>query len=111
MIEAMKGLDDFGTQYGGMNINNLRFADFIDLIGKDQNKVQELTSRPNNASKKFGMEISKGKSKTMVLWSDGDNIRLQVDIDESSTLEQKPQRAEHQKTRSESELELQPAQQ
>ena len=64
-----------------MNINNLRFADDIDLVGKDQREVQELTNRLSNTSKKFSMEISREKSKTMVSGSGEDNIRQEIKID------------------------------
>ena len=51
---------------GGMIINNLRFADDIDLIAGTNSELQELTNRLSEASKDYGMEVSKEKSKTMV---------------------------------------------
>ena len=59
----------------------MRFADDIDLVGKDEPEVQELTDRLHNTSQRFGMEISKEKSKTMVTGNGDDNIRLDIDID------------------------------
>ena len=61
MIEAMEELDEVGISCGGMNINNLRFADDIDLVGKDQREVQELANRLSNTSNKFDREISREK--------------------------------------------------
>ena len=51
---------------GGRIINNLRFADDIDLIAGTNSELQELTNRLSEASKDYGMEVSKEKSKTMV---------------------------------------------
>ena len=51
---------------GGRIINNLRFADDIDLIAGTNSELQELTNRFSEASKDDGMEVSKEKSKTMV---------------------------------------------
>ena len=51
---------------GGRIINNLRFADDIDLIAGTNSELQELTNRLSEASKDYGMEVSKKKSKTMV---------------------------------------------
>ena len=51
---------------GGMIINNLRFADDIDLIAGTNSELQEITNRLSEASKDYGMEVSKEKSKTMV---------------------------------------------
>eukprot|EP00794_Sanderia_malayensis_P016388 gene16388-biopygen12078 len=81
MIEAMEDLDDFGISCGGIKITNLRFADDIDLVGKDESEIQELTNRLHNTSQRFGMEISKEKSKTMVTGNGDDNIRLDINID------------------------------
>eukprot|EP00794_Sanderia_malayensis_P019589 gene19589-biopygen14545 len=81
MIEAMEDLDDFGISCGGIRITNLRFADDIDLVGKDESEIQELTNRLHNTSQRFGMEISKEESKIMVTGNGDDNIRLDINID------------------------------
>ena len=44
---------------GGRIINNLRFADDIDLIAGTNSELQELTNRLSEASKDYGMEVSK----------------------------------------------------
>ena len=51
---------------GGKYISNLRFADDIDLIAGSNRELQELTNRLVESSKVYGIEISQGKSKTMV---------------------------------------------
>ena len=66
MTEAIEDLDaEAGISCGGVRVTNLRFADDIDLVGKSQRELQELTSRLHETSKRFGMEITKEKSKTM----------------------------------------------
>ena len=79
MIESEEELEGVGISCGGMNVNNLRFADDIHLIGKNEEEAQELTSKLNSASKRYLMEVSKEKSKIMVT---GDEIvRLEIEID------------------------------
>ena len=51
---------------GGRTINNLSFADDIDLIAGSNRELQELTNGLVESSKYHGMEISQEKSKTMV---------------------------------------------
>ena len=74
MIESVEELEDVGISCGGMNVNNLRFADDIHLIGKNEEDTQELTSKLNSASKKYWMEISKAKSEITV--TGDENVRL-----------------------------------
>ena len=80
MIEAIDDLDDAGVSCGGLRVSNLRCADDIDLIGKNEQELQELTTRLHNTSQRFGMEISKERSKTMISGSGEDNIQLEIDI-------------------------------
>ena len=51
---------------GGTTVTDLRFADDIDMVGKDEEDLREVTRRLEENSKKFGMEISTEKSKVMV---------------------------------------------
>ena len=50
----------------GRIINNLRFADDMDLTAGTNSELQGLTNRLSEASKDYWMEVSKEKSKTMV---------------------------------------------
>ena len=46
MTEAIEDFDaEAGISCGGVRVTNLRFADDIDLVGKSQRELQELTSR------------------------------------------------------------------
>ena len=65
MQEALKN-HSTTISIGGREICNLRFADDIDLMGKTETELQELTSRLDNAANKYGMEISAEKSKILV---------------------------------------------
>ena len=61
-------LDEFdgGVSCAGRRIGELRFADDIDLMEENEDGLQEVTRRVEDASKKFGMEISVAKSKVMI---------------------------------------------
>ena len=51
---------------GGRKVNNLRFADDIDLMGGSNSELQDLTDRLARRSDAYGMEVSSEKSKVMV---------------------------------------------
>ena len=72
-------LEDFdgGVKCGGRRIVDLRFADDIDLKGKSEGDIREVTRRLEDAAKRFGMEISTEKSKVMVVDKEG-NIEGQA---------------------------------
>ena len=61
-------LQDFNStiSIGGRIINNLRFADDIDLMGGSNQELQDLTDRLTARSSAYGMEVSSEKSKVMV---------------------------------------------
>ena len=65
MQEALSDFDST-VSIGGRALRNLRFADYIDLIGRDEEELQELTTRLEESVGKFGMEISTEKSKVLV---------------------------------------------
>ena len=61
-------LHDFHStiSIGGRTINNLRFADDIDLMGGSNTELQDLTNRLTERAGAYGMEVSTEKSKVMV---------------------------------------------
>ena len=61
-------LHDFHStiSIGGRTINNLRFADDIDLMGGSNRELQELTKRLEDRAGAHGMEVSTEKSKVLV---------------------------------------------
>ncbi|PIK42080.1 endonuclease-reverse transcriptase [Apostichopus japonicus] len=50
---------------GGRNITNLRFADDIDGLAGNEDELANLVSCLDDTSRKYGMEISAGKTKLM----------------------------------------------
>jgi len=64
MAEALEGFQ--GTiSIGGRNINNLRFADDIDLLAGSNQELAELTARLDRTAISYGMEINQDKSKIL----------------------------------------------
>ncbi|PIK43798.1 endonuclease-reverse transcriptase [Apostichopus japonicus] len=58
--------NDNGTvSIGGRNITNLRFADDIDGLAGNEDELANLVSCLDDTSRKYGMEISAGKTKLM----------------------------------------------
>ena len=63
---------------GGRIISNLGFADDIDLMGGNNDELQELTDRLSNSARECGMEISSEKNKVMV--NSIDNTTVQISM-------------------------------
>ena len=70
MQEALSDFDST-VSVGGKPLCNLRFADYIDLKGRDEEELQDLTTRQEESTGKFGMEISAEKSKVLVINNKG----------------------------------------
>ena len=73
----MEALENYAgrVKVAGREITNLRFADDIDLIAGAKEELADLTTRLDTVSRKYGMEISAEKSKTMVTSRTGDRER------------------------------------
>jgi hypothetical protein len=71
ILEAMMNIaldnTEIGVRISGVIINNLRFADDIDLMAESEDKLQELTTRVHESSKRFGLKINGEKTKTMTI--------------------------------------------
>ena len=66
MREALEEHQNTGAGIGGTNINNLRFADDIDLIARKLKELQdELLNKVDEISTKYGLEISETKTEWM----------------------------------------------
>ena len=63
---AMRDTEAGVRKYGRL-VNNLRFADDIDLLADTQKELQELTDRVNDSSKRLGLRINREKTKTMAI--------------------------------------------
>ena len=63
--KIMKSIEEMkGVSIGGMNINNLRFADDTAVIADSEDKLQLLMTTLKDACEKHGMEINTKKNKT-----------------------------------------------
>ena len=56
MEETLDGHNG-GVRCDGTTVTDLRFAGDIDMVGKDEEDLREVTRRLEENSKKFGMEI------------------------------------------------------
>ena len=56
-----------GVVIGGVNINNLRYADDTGLLATDSLKLQDLINTVNEAGQEYGMSINIKKTKVMVV--------------------------------------------
>lgn len=65
MRETLHGFQST-ISIGGRTINNLRFADDIDLLGGSKQELQELTKRLEERASAYGMEVSSEKSKVLI---------------------------------------------
>ena len=61
MTEALEPLE-IGVKIGGSIINNLRFADDIDLIAETEENLNQLTEKLDSTAVAYGMEISAEKA-------------------------------------------------
>ena len=74
-----------GVNLNGRSLNNLRFADDIDLVADTQEELQDLTNRVEGSSKRMGLKIKAEKTKTMTVGKQ--HKKLQITI-ESREIEQ-----------------------
>ena len=69
---------EIGVRISGEIINNLRFADDIDLIAESEDNLQELTTRVHESSERFGLKINRGKTKTMTIGKKKEKINIRL---------------------------------
>ena len=80
--------DHEGTvSIGGSSITNLPFADDIDCLAGEEEKLANLVERLDKASTAYGMEISAGKTKLMTNNTSGINTGIKI-MDRSLRLSQ-----------------------
>ena len=77
MTDALE--DHEGTvSIGGRTITNLRFADDIDCLAGEEEKLAKLAERLDKASTTYGMEISAEKTKLMTNNTSGIKTEIKV---------------------------------
>jgi len=69
-----------GARVRGQTVNNLRFADDIELVAED-----ELTDEVHSSSQRCGFKISVEKTKTMTIGKQQNTVEIKI---EGETLEQ-----------------------
>ena len=65
IIRKIKELE--GIRIGGINVNNIRYADDTVLIADSEEKLQALIQTINQASEEMGLKINIKKTETMVV--------------------------------------------
>lgn len=85
VMRLAKKEEEHGINLNGRPLNNLRFADDIDLIADTQEKLQDITSRVYNSSKRMGLKINVEKTKTMVIGKRHEDLQIRT---ENGILEQ-----------------------
>ena len=74
-----------GVRVGGQMVNNLRFADDIDLFAEDEGQLQELTDVVHTSSQRFRLKINVEKTKTTTIGKQQKTVEIKI---EGETLEQ-----------------------
>lgn len=62
-----------GLKIGGMNINNLRYADDTALLAESEQNLQNILNKVNEEGEEYGMSINVMKTKAMVVTKSGNN--------------------------------------
>ena len=89
MIEALKnGNDEIGVTLYGQKVNNLRFADDIDLVANSSEQLQTLTDRIRESSKRFGLKINTQKTKTMSIGKHHETIKVTINGEDVEQVEE-----------------------
>ena len=66
--KAMDELEELdGVRVGGVNVNNIRYADDTVLIADSEEKLQQLVETLNEACTVRGLHINLGQGKTEVM--------------------------------------------
>ena len=65
LINALEDLN--GVSVGGVNMNNLRYADDTVLMAKSEEDLQKWVNRLDQISREFGMEINIKKIEVMTV--------------------------------------------
>ena len=58
---------EIGAVCTGEKLNNLKFADDVNLIAEKIQDIQVLTDNVSNTSKQFGLAINEAKTKVMAI--------------------------------------------
>ena len=79
VIDKMADME--GIKVGGMNINNIRYADDTVIIADTEEKLQSLLDRLNVECRAMGLKINIGKTEVMGVTKRKEQLRVNVNID------------------------------
>ena len=86
LLEAMMSCAmnsvEAGVTLNGQILNNLRFADDIDLVAESPYQLQELTDSVHDSSRRFGLRINVQKTKTMTIGKQHKELKVRLDGEE-----------------------------
>ena len=74
-LEAYQG----GALASGRRVSNLRFADDIDLMGETVEETQDLLEAVHFSSQQHGLEISKDKTKVLLVAKEHREVAINID--------------------------------
>ena len=67
MREALEGMEYIGASINGSIVNNLCFADNIDLIARQPGDLQQLRNTVKEVSTRYDLEISETETEWLVM--------------------------------------------
>jgi hypothetical protein len=76
-----------GISVQGMNINNLRFADDVDILEEDATRLELTTQMLSDEAKKYGLFMNFDKTKTMIFGDKDLTHRVMVDGEQLENVE------------------------
>ena len=68
-----------GALINGRRVSNLRFADDIDLMGETVMEAQDIVQDVHESSQRYGLEISKDKTKVLLVAKEQRDITIKID--------------------------------
>ena len=77
MNEALEGMGDF--KVGGRIINNIKYADDVVLMAKDEKELQRMLDRLVETGNRYGMKINADKSKVMMISINEEPLRCVIE--------------------------------
>ncbi|XP_033100211.1 uncharacterized protein LOC117103716 [Anneissia japonica] len=67
-VSSKRAVEDFkGIVVGGININNLRYADDTALLAENESDLQDLLTAVNTEGERYGMNINVSTTKVTVI--------------------------------------------
>ena len=78
ILRSIIGIE--GIRIGGVNINNIRYADDTVIIADSADKLQELLNIVNRESEKMGLKINKKKTEVVVASKSAEPVNCIVKI-------------------------------